>query len=334
VDGRVGRCIGIGRVARRAKLADHRRQCTEATGILVTDEQAVERLDALACDAAGRWQHRQPDHAGSRRLQHPHGLCALPGSASGVTERHSVRLPDGTEVVFENRGDEQLVKDAQGRTLGGTLWTPTGPEPLAIAKPAFAPAIAYGIVDAALTLYSLYTVLDLPSLTPVFTPGTILDPGAADGSGEPSTTLLLKDSIPKMCPRYPEVQDLTNLAARQAGPKDAYGSAALYGTAVHSNLKDMIDAHGNPAFVSETSFLKAVQDGAAATGRVSAGYGERGSIRIDVLEKNQYNTICVYDIKTGKSGLTPARMREIARSVRRKYGGDRWRIVVIEVRPQ
>ena len=61
-------------------------------------------------------------------------------------------------------------------------------------------------------------------------------------------------------------------------------------------------------------------------------YGEKGSIRVDVLENRGNGTVCVYDIKTGQSGLSPARMAEIAGTVFRTYAGTK-RIIVTEIRP-
>jgi len=43
-------------------------------------------------------------------------------------------------------------------------------------------------------------------------------------------------------------------------------------------------------------------------------------------------TVCVYDIKTGRRGLSCPRMDEIAFNVHRLYPGTQ-RIIVIEVRP-
>lgn len=43
-----------------------------------------------------------------------------------------------------------------------------------------------------------------------------------------------------------------------------------------------------------------------------ADYGEAGSIRTDVLLRNDIgDIIAIYDVKTGKKGLSPARVREI-----------------------
>jgi len=52
-----------------------------------------------------------------------------------------------------------------------------------------------------------------------------------------------------------------------------------------------------------------------------------------LLEHTAMDTACVYDIKTGRSGLSLPRMKEIAAAVGRKFGVT-GRLYVIEVRPQ
>ena len=90
------------------------------------------------------------------------------------------------------------------------------------------------------------------------------------------------------------------------------------------HLKHQIDNLRNPNFRAEVSLLKGLAD--------DATYGAKGSIRIDVFENVGNGTVCVYDIKTGRSGLSPARMAEIATTVLAAYPGTR-RIIVSEIRP-
>jgi hypothetical protein len=61
-------------------------------------------------------------------------------------------------------------------------------------------------------------------------------------------------------------------------------------------------------------------------------YGAKDTIRVDVLERRDQATVCVYDIKTGRSGLSVPRMAEITTSVFKAYGPV-LRIIVTEVRP-
>jgi hypothetical protein len=78
----------------------------------------------------------------------------------------------------------------------------------------------------------------------------------------------------------------------------------------------------NPfGFRAEVSFIKGQQENP----------GKKGSIRVDVLEKRDDGVVCVYDIKTGWSGLTPARMLEIASNVHKNY--ETMNFVITETRP-
>jgi hypothetical protein len=61
-------------------------------------------------------------------------------------------------------------------------------------------------------------------------------------------------------------------------------------------------------------------------------YGIKNSIRIDVFEKRDKQTVCVYDIKTGRSGLSPARRADILAHVHGTYPGAT-HIIIAEVRP-
>jgi hypothetical protein len=101
-------------------------------------------------------------------------------------------------------------------------------------------------------------------------------------------------------------------------------SPQQFGTAVHTHLKLQIDRLANPNFRAEVSRIK-IQE-------VEARYGRQGSVRIDVLENVGDGTVCVYDIKTGQSGLGARRMAEIAQNAFMHFPGTQ-RIVVTEVRP-
>ena len=99
---------------------------------------------------------------------------------------------------------------------------------------------------------------------------------------------------------------------------------AEYGTLVHSLVKDQVDALGDPNLRAEISHIKGKED--------EQQYGAKGTVRVDVFERRDRETVCVYDIKTGRSGLSVARFGEITRSVFSAYGPVQ-RIVITEVRP-
>ena len=125
------------------------------------------------------------------------------------------------------------------------------------------------------------------------------------------------------CESIKVVQRLTNEAAELARSKGPYSSPAVYGTAVHTRLKEAIKAPGRDDLHAEISFLKST----------TVRYGKKGSIRIDVFDNSGGDdTVCVYDIKTGDEGLSGPRFAEIAKAVRTRWPETR-RIIIIEVRP-
>jgi hypothetical protein len=252
-------------------------------------------------------------------------------------ERHTVVTPDGTRVTFENRGDVQIVYDGDGRPISATVWADAGPEPLATVQKAYlAPhPIQRGIEAAAAILFTWLSSRNGPDSTAVLTLPTQEYRFRTDGKFDPiSVRQLTEDELGKACPDHDKVQEQTNAAAGAVNRAD-YSSAATYGTAVHVKLRDNIKRSGNRKLSAEVSLLKTVQE----TGehpqpeKQEAKYGTKGSIRVDVLEKTDHNTVCVYDIKTGRTGLIATRILEIAQTVRLRHP-DAQSIVVLEMRPQ
>jgi hypothetical protein len=155
---------------------------------------------------------------------------------------------------------------------------------------------------------------------------------ASSGGLSTEVERLTREQVDEACPRYPEVQSITNQSAAALNRGD-YETNAAYGTAVHTRIKREINGlETTPSspprdedFRAEVSSLKSKQ--------VEARYGAPGSVRIDVLENPGTGTVCVYDIKTGDtSSLSFARMRELAEAASIHYPGTR-SILVTEVRP-
>ncbi|NVO14132.1 MAG: hypothetical protein HXX10_08860 [Rhodoplanes sp.] len=82
-------------------------------------------------------------------------------------------------------------------------------------------------------------------------------------------------------------------------------TAQTYGTAVHVAFGTAVRLGNHPGlgfFDVETTF------GAEP----DAPYGSKGSIRTDILLRNEVgDIIAIYDLKTGEKGLTPGRVREL-----------------------
>jgi hypothetical protein len=146
-----------------------------------------------------------------------------------------------------------------------------------------------------------------------------------DGRGEldlSDVKLLERDKVDAACPRLGEVQDRTDVAAEAVRGSGRYFPPAEFGTAVHTNLKMQIEALDDPNFRAEVSYVKNKEE----------NYGRKDSIRIDVLENVGDGTVCVYDMKTGRRGLSVARTAEIATNIFKVFPGTQ-RFIVSEIRP-
>jgi hypothetical protein len=182
----------------------------------------------------------------------------------------------------------------------------------------------------------------------------VLDRAPYEKNPKDPTSLLktfTSEQLGQICKYLGTVQDLTDTAMRSV--MKSYGqiyTPQKIGTAVHWEVKEEIE---NPSryhnripsmprdLFAEISFMKTL----FATGQLPlqrdingipyhprVPYGRRGSIRIDALESRDGETVCVYDIKTGFSQLSPARMWELAAAIFSKFPNAK-RIFVTEVRP-
>jgi hypothetical protein len=259
---------------------------------------------------------------------------------TGFDERHTVLGPDGTLVTFQNAGSTQTIFGPDGQLLSTYRWSATGPEPVATVQPAFAPAIvgaeaaAAATIRLGLALYGWYLGRRERDRQPVIA-------FRARGYRRKSTTklsyvgTLTREEVDQACPRQIEAQTITDLAAASTNRAD-YETPQKYGTAVHQKIRREINGPNpnfprDPDFRAEVSLLK-TQAASLEAENQEVRYGSAASIRVDILENTRHNTVCVYDIKTGRSGMSAARFSEIAHTVYRRFPQTQ-RIIVIEVRP-
>lgn len=81
-----------------------------------------------------------------------------------------------------------------------------------------------------------------------------------------------REEVAYVCPRLGEVEARADRAVAEIAAERPGLRPAVFGTAVHTRIKDEINPLKDPDFFAERSFLKELQ----------ARYGDRGSIRIDV----------------------------------------------------
>ncbi len=267
-----------------------------------------------------------------------HSEFAEPDRPSDWDERHTVTLPEGGKTTFETSGRTQTIRDGgpDGEVVSRSTWTERGPEREVTVQEARTPSrpsgapLAETTITSALTLFNWLSArnkLDGLQAVASFNAGDYSP--SADAIDLSFVGQLREDEVDRACPRFQEVRSRTDAAVDAVGPRSNFPSPREYGTAVHTNLKWQVENLSDPSFRAERSYLKSYYEGP----REEIPYGSPNSLRIDVYEKRDNGIVCVYDIKTGKSGLSPGRAAEIARTVYRHFLGVR-RIIVTEVRPR
>lgn len=149
------------------------------------------------------------------------------------------------------------------------------------------------------------------------------------------TESLTREQVTQMCPRAGEVQTIIDLAAAQWAPLSSSTPKSVLGTWIHHTAKKMFDEAQflNPAayanMYAEVSIdLQDTLDPAT----IGVTYGMKGSTRLDVLELVNANSGCVYDYKTGQSGLAPGRIAKIFEVWNRRFPGVPF--IILEMRQQ
>jgi hypothetical protein len=268
-----------------------------------------------------------------------------PGGGEDWDERHTVMLPNGSKFIFQNSGDTQTVYDGEGRPISSAVWTNNGPEPLSLVQPAFVPLVAapvvglgagvgtgevtVGSIIAGLALYTWLSSRNGPDGTAVFAFKAAQYRGTKNEEGQIEAAWvgrLTREQVNDACKKLKNVQDLTDEAVEKVREEGKYDGPADFGTKVHKRIADGIRAQKNENYRAEVSLIKTKLE-------AEADYGERGSVRIDALENQpRTKTVCVYDPKIGRRGLSLPRMNELADTVQRVYPGTE-HIIVTEVRP-
>jgi tRNA U54 and U55 pseudouridine synthase Pus10 len=141
---------------------------------------------------------------------------------------------------------------------------------------------------------------------------------------------LTRQEVADLCGKYfKKVQEFTDEAFHDV-KKGKPLSPQQLGTKVHKQVEEKIKAFKIEDEISDED-LKAELSFAKET----SGNDRRGAkdtVRLDVYNKVDDKTVCIDDIKTGRSELSYKRMKELVSAVSKKNSNIE-RIIVTEVRP-
>lgn len=259
---------------------------------------------------------------------------------TGWDESHTLIGAGGEFATFQNLGQTQTILDDTGEIIQVASWRSSGPE-IEYLRPDLGfdgPSVdgdlgqvgGATLLGLGLGLYAWFASTAAPDQAPVlaFRAREYREPLEATALVPSYVGRIERDEVEAACPGLAKVQELTDVAAQMAGAKASYRSPGAYGTAVHIRVRDMVrnlparEVPVGSTFLAELSLMKMADEAPRVL----------GSIRIDVLEQTLDETVCVYDIKTGRKTLKKGRATEIAARVYRNFPGTQ-RIVVTEVRP-
>lgn len=268
-----------------------------------------------------------------------HSEFAEPDRKSDWDERRTVTVPEGGKTTFETAGRTQTIRDGgpDGEVVSRSTWTERGPEREATVQEAFAPAIVLAPAAAEVTIttgLTLFTWLsarnkiDGLEATIAFN-ARDYRPGEAPGFDLGYVGQISRSEAEAACRYLPELQSRLDAAVTTVGPASKYPSMAVYGTYVHTNMKNQIITQNYPDLKAERSFLKESYEPTSETLR---RYGYPDTVRYDAYEFRADGTLCLYDFKAGRRGLSLVRSDIMANAARYGFASAR-RIIVLEVRP-
>jgi hypothetical protein len=249
-------------------------------------------------------------------------------------EQHTVTGSDGTRTVFETSGLTQTIRDGDSdEILARSILTQDGAKPeafvqLARGRPRPSDELARRFaktLEAAGSLFSTLSGRNSSDRKAIFAaPASEYIPGDAYNDRAMWVGAVGQTELDQLCPRNREVQAIADAVAAGVKAAGNYFDGQDFGNKVHAGIAGVINARKDPNLVAETSF--------DATTGTNAKYGARGSSRLDVLERSQPSTVCVYDHKTGNAYLRGRRSVDIATVVQRRYPGA-LRYILIQIEP-
>ena len=270
---------------------------------------------------------------------------------SGPNTSQMVSLPDGGFYQLNSTGGvRQIAVGQNGQTAVQVAWLRQSlvprllppPPAEAIILPDYDPNVQLNVLvtpaalvlRGAAVLYNLAVAAPKPlGLSEDDLPVLAFRVWSGKNRGDTSTfalEALTAEQVAQTCKSLPDVQRWTTQAAAILLPQRPTMSASAWGTAVHISIHGQVEAHKKmlPEKYANVFSELTVLDGRDGRDDDGPYYGQSGSSRLDVVEKVSSNFFCVIDVKTGRSGLTTNRIREILSKLPKDV-----QVFILEVRP-
>lgn len=264
-----------------------------------------------------------------------HSEFAAPDKPSDWDERHTVAVPEGGKTIFETTDRTQTIRAGgpDGEIVSRSTWTERGPEREATVQQVLAPPNPIGLLAAGAALFGWSSPndgIDGQRTVMGFVPRDY-QPGKPGQMDLTFVGNLTAEEAKNACHMLGKVQELTDRAANAAGDPRQFSSMATYGTDVHVRFKNFVNDLKDINFRAERSFLKEAAEPTSSEER-AAGYPR--SVRTDAYEyRPEDGTLCVYDLKAGRRGLSIPRSDILATAAYLGMSKVR-RVILLEVRPR
>lgn len=140
------------------------------------------------------------------------------------------------------------------------------------------------------------------------------------------------ETVKQYCPRYLDVQNIANDVAATMGPIAQYGSQQNYGNQFHLLAAGEVQKRWQGQLLPELFMMAPLAGASDEYYKVGVGTRETDSIGLDVYERVDDETACIYDFKTGARRLRTRRMNDFSYSSAKTFPKVK-RFFVIEIRP-
>ena len=144
----------------------------------------------------------------------------------------------------------------------------------------------------------------------------------AAGDERPVIGRLSQEEVETACPAYPKVQSVTSSSDAKVRAQNPNATSQEIGNMVHKEVDAAFK--GQPGFKTNAGFLRDEE--------LKNGLRLAGSSFLDVLHDVGNGTICIFDIKTGLSGLGSRQINQYWNAAKDAFE-DAQRIYILEVRP-